>query len=43
MLHSQGIRATIDEAGFPVLEEGEVSAILETVDEKDHKTLAHAS
>ena len=42
MLRDQGVRAHIDEAGYPVLDGGDISAILETVDEGDQKVLAEA-
>ncbi len=41
-LLKQGIRVKIDEAGYPVLDAGEISAILETMDQKEQKALAKA-
>ena len=42
MLHNQGVRAHIDEAGYPVLEGDDINATIETVDEEEQKILAEA-
>lgn len=41
-LYAQGVRIKIDEAGFPVFDGGDVTAILETVDESDMPLLIEA-
>jgi hypothetical protein len=42
MLSRQGVKIVIDEMGSPVLDGGEVRAILETLDEGEQKALVEA-
>ena len=41
-LAQQGVKVTIDDAGYPVLDGGDVKAILETMSDKEHKALVEA-